>query len=43
MALLSAIVNSYYGMVLAKIGNVNLINEDQSQIDKEEMELMDIQ
>ena len=43
IALVSAMVASYNGLVASQIGNNNLTNEDYAQIDKEEMELMDIQ
>ena len=43
VALVSAMVASYNGLVASQIGNNNLTNEDYAQIDKEEMELMDIQ
>src|ERR1044071_4524809 len=36
-------VASYNGLVASQIGNNNLTNEDYAHIDKEEMELMDIQ
>ena len=42
LALLSAIVSSYDGLIAGKIGNINLTKEDYSQIDKKEMELMDL-
>ena len=42
VALVSAMVASYNGLVASQIGNNNLTNEDYAQIDKEEMELMDI-
>src|ERR1043165_4161057 len=43
VALVSAMVASYNGLVASQIGNNNLTNEDYAQIDKEEMDLMDIQ
>src|ERR1044071_3084208 len=43
IALVSAMVSSYNGLVASQIGNNNLTNEDYAQIDKEEMELIDIQ
>src|ERR1044071_6498121 len=43
VALVSAMVASYNGLVASQIGNNNLTNEDYAQIDKEEMELMHAQ
>ena len=42
VALVSAMVASYNGLVASQIGNNNLTREDYAQIDKEEMELIDI-
>ncbi|KAJ0682367.1 putative transcription factor interactor and regulator CCHC(Zn) family [Helianthus annuus] len=42
MELLNTIVSAYCGLVEGQIGNINLIQEDYRQIDKEEMDLMDI-
>ncbi|KAM0069569.1 putative transcription factor interactor and regulator CCHC(Zn) family [Helianthus debilis subsp. tardiflorus] len=42
MELLSTMVNAYCGLVAGQIGNINLTNEDYQQIDRDEMELMDI-
>jgi len=43
VALLSAFVTSYNDLVAGNIGNINLTKEDYAQVDKDEMELMDIQ
>ncbi|KAJ0882142.1 putative transcription factor interactor and regulator CCHC(Zn) family [Helianthus annuus] len=42
MELLNTLVSAYCGLVEGQIGNINLTQEDYQQIDKEEMELMDI-
>ncbi|KAF5797311.1 putative transcription factor interactor and regulator CCHC(Zn) family [Helianthus annuus] len=42
MELLNTIVSGYCGLVEGQIGNINLTQEDYRQIDKEEMDLMDI-
>ena len=42
MELLNTLVSSYYGLVARQIGNINPTSEDYIQIDKEEMELIDI-
>ena len=42
MALLSAVINSYDGLIAGQIGNHHLTEEDYAQIDKDEMERMDI-
>ncbi|KAF5774309.1 hypothetical protein HanXRQr2_Chr13g0598831 [Helianthus annuus] len=42
MELLNTLVSSYCGLVEGQIGNINLTQEDYQQIDKEEMDLMDI-
>ncbi|KAJ0482511.1 putative transcription factor interactor and regulator CCHC(Zn) family [Helianthus annuus] len=34
--------SSYCGLVAGQIGNINMTNEDYQQIDRDEMELMDI-
>ena len=43
LALLSSIVSSYDGLIAGQIGNNNLTQEDYSQIDRDDMELIDIQ
>ena len=43
MALLGAVITSYNDLVAGQIGNPTLTSEDYDQIDKDEMELMDIQ
>ncbi|KAM0035284.1 putative transcription factor interactor and regulator CCHC(Zn) family [Helianthus debilis subsp. tardiflorus] len=42
MELLDTLVSAYCGLVEGQIGNINLTQEDYQQIDKEEMEMMDI-
>ncbi|KAF5785694.1 putative transcription factor interactor and regulator CCHC(Zn) family [Helianthus annuus] len=42
MELLNTIVSAYCGLIEGQIGNINLTQEDYRQIDKEEMDLMDI-
>ncbi|KAJ0887609.1 putative transcription factor interactor and regulator CCHC(Zn) family [Helianthus annuus] len=42
MELLNTWVSAYYGLVAGQIGNINLTREDYQQIDKDEMDLMDI-
>ncbi|MFS7928192.1 putative transcription factor interactor and regulator CCHC(Zn) family [Helianthus anomalus] len=42
MELLNTLVSAYCGLVEGQIGNINLTHEDYQQIDKEEMDLMDI-
>ncbi|KAF5775114.1 putative transcription factor interactor and regulator CCHC(Zn) family [Helianthus annuus] len=42
MELLNTLVSAYCGLVEGQIGNINLTQEDYQQIDKEEMEMMDI-
>ncbi|MFS7993620.1 putative transcription factor interactor and regulator CCHC(Zn) family [Helianthus anomalus] len=42
MELLNTLVRAYCGLVEGQIGNINLTQEDYQQIDKEEMEMMDI-
>ncbi|KAF5775980.1 putative transcription factor interactor and regulator CCHC(Zn) family [Helianthus annuus] len=42
MELLNTLVSVYCGLVEGQIGNINLTQEDYQQIDKEEMDLMDI-
>ncbi|KAJ0944200.1 putative transcription factor interactor and regulator CCHC(Zn) family [Helianthus annuus] len=42
MELLNTLVSAYCGLVEGQIGNINLTQEDYRQIDKEEMDLMDI-
>ncbi|KAM0054320.1 putative transcription factor interactor and regulator CCHC(Zn) family [Helianthus debilis subsp. tardiflorus] len=42
MELLNTLVSAYCGLVEGQIGNINLTQEDYQQIDKEEMDLMDI-
>ncbi|KAJ0743448.1 putative transcription factor interactor and regulator CCHC(Zn) family [Helianthus annuus] len=42
MELLNTLVSAYCGLVDGQIGNINLTQEDYQQIDKEEMDLMDI-
>ncbi|KAJ0683170.1 putative transcription factor interactor and regulator CCHC(Zn) family [Helianthus annuus] len=42
MELLNTLVSAYCGLVGGQIGNINLTQEDYQQIDKEEMDLMDI-
>ncbi|KAJ0455297.1 hypothetical protein HanIR_Chr15g0749581 [Helianthus annuus] len=40
--ILTTMVNAYSGLVASQIGHINLTNEDYQQIDRDEMELMDI-
>ncbi|KAM0030899.1 putative transcription factor interactor and regulator CCHC(Zn) family [Helianthus debilis subsp. tardiflorus] len=40
--LISTMVSAYCGLVAGHIGNINMTHEDYQQIDKDEMELMDI-
>ncbi|KAM0042339.1 putative transcription factor interactor and regulator CCHC(Zn) family [Helianthus debilis subsp. tardiflorus] len=40
--LINTMVSAYCGLVAGQIGNINMTNEDYQQIDKDEMELMDI-
>ncbi|MFS7908922.1 putative transcription factor interactor and regulator CCHC(Zn) family [Helianthus anomalus] len=42
MELLNTLVSAYCGLVEGQIGNINLTQEDYQQIDKEEIEMMDI-
>ncbi|KAJ0859200.1 putative transcription factor interactor and regulator CCHC(Zn) family [Helianthus annuus] len=42
MELINTMVSAYCGLVAGHIGNINMTNEDYQQIDKDEMELMDI-
>ncbi|KAJ0535009.1 putative transcription factor interactor and regulator CCHC(Zn) family [Helianthus annuus] len=42
MELLNTLVSAYCGLLEGQIGNINLTHEDYQQIDKEEMDLMDI-
>ncbi|KAJ0499683.1 putative transcription factor interactor and regulator CCHC(Zn) family [Helianthus annuus] len=42
MELLNTVVSAYCGLIEGHIGNINLTQEDYRQIDKEEMNLMDI-
>ncbi|KAJ0848657.1 putative transcription factor interactor and regulator CCHC(Zn) family [Helianthus annuus] len=42
MELLNTLVSAYCGLVAGQIGNINLMQEDYQQIDKEEMDMMDI-
>ncbi|KAJ0755596.1 putative transcription factor interactor and regulator CCHC(Zn) family [Helianthus annuus] len=42
MELLNTLVSAYCGLVAGQIGNINLTQEDYQQIDKDEMDLMDI-
>ncbi|KAJ0577604.1 putative transcription factor interactor and regulator CCHC(Zn) family [Helianthus annuus] len=42
MELLNNLVSAYCRLVAGQIGNINLTQEDYQQIDKDEMELMDI-
>ncbi|KAM0035159.1 putative transcription factor interactor and regulator CCHC(Zn) family [Helianthus debilis subsp. tardiflorus] len=42
MELLNTLVSAYCGFVEGQIGNINLTQEDYQQIDKDEMDLMDI-
>ncbi|KAM0070830.1 hypothetical protein Hdeb2414_s0001g00017831 [Helianthus debilis subsp. tardiflorus] len=42
MELLNTSVSSYCELVAGQIGNINITSEDYAQIDKEEMELIDI-
>ncbi|MFS7984589.1 putative transcription factor interactor and regulator CCHC(Zn) family [Helianthus anomalus] len=42
MELLNTLVSAYCGLVEGQIGNINLTQENYQQIDKEEMDLMDI-
>ncbi|KAF5820025.1 putative transcription factor interactor and regulator CCHC(Zn) family [Helianthus annuus] len=42
MELLNSLVSAYCGLVEGQIGNINMTQEDYQQIDKEEMEMMDI-
>ncbi|KAJ0838518.1 putative transcription factor interactor and regulator CCHC(Zn) family [Helianthus annuus] len=40
--LINTMVSAYCGLVAGHIGNINMTHEDYQQIDKDEMELMDI-
>ncbi|KAM0002892.1 putative RNA-directed DNA polymerase [Helianthus debilis subsp. tardiflorus] len=40
--LINTMVSAYCGLVAGQIGNINMTHEDYQQIDKDEMELMDI-
>ncbi|KAM0070343.1 putative transcription factor interactor and regulator CCHC(Zn) family [Helianthus debilis subsp. tardiflorus] len=40
--LINTMVSAYCGLVAGQIGNINMTHEDYQQIDKNEMELMDI-
>ncbi|KAJ0568505.1 putative transcription factor interactor and regulator CCHC(Zn) family [Helianthus annuus] len=42
MEIINTMVSAYCGLVAGQLGNINMTNEDYDQIDKEEMELMDI-
>ncbi|KAF5771650.1 putative transcription factor interactor and regulator CCHC(Zn) family [Helianthus annuus] len=42
MELLNTLVSAYCGLVAGQIGNINLTQQDYQQIDKDEMDLMDI-
>ncbi|KAF5808686.1 putative transcription factor interactor and regulator CCHC(Zn) family [Helianthus annuus] len=42
MKLLNTLVSAYCGLIAGQIGNINLTHEDYQQIDKEEMDMMDI-
>ncbi|MFS7925694.1 hypothetical protein Hanom_Chr04g00288081 [Helianthus anomalus] len=42
MELINTMVSAYCGLVAGQIGNINMTNEDYQQIDRDEMELMDI-
>ncbi|KAJ0839535.1 putative transcription factor interactor and regulator CCHC(Zn) family [Helianthus annuus] len=42
MELLNTLVSAYCGLVAGQIGNINLTQEDYQQIDKDEMDFMDI-
>ncbi|MFS7984592.1 putative transcription factor interactor and regulator CCHC(Zn) family [Helianthus anomalus] len=42
MELLNTLVSAYCGLVEGQIGNINLTQKDYQQIDKEEMDLMDV-
>ncbi|KAM0012472.1 putative transcription factor interactor and regulator CCHC(Zn) family [Helianthus debilis subsp. tardiflorus] len=42
MELINTMASAYCGLVPGQIGNINLTNEDYQQINREEMELMDI-
>ncbi|KAJ0887678.1 putative transcription factor interactor and regulator CCHC(Zn) family [Helianthus annuus] len=42
MEIINTMVSAYCGLVAGQLGNINMTNEDYQQIDKEEMELMDI-
>ncbi|KAJ0444188.1 putative transcription factor interactor and regulator CCHC(Zn) family [Helianthus annuus] len=42
LELLNTMFSSYCGLVAGHIGNINMTNEDYQQIDRDEMELMDI-
>ncbi|KAF5775108.1 hypothetical protein HanXRQr2_Chr13g0608341 [Helianthus annuus] len=42
MELLNTVVSAYCGLIEGQIDNINLTQEDYRQIDKEEMDLMDI-
>ncbi|KAJ0620889.1 putative transcription factor interactor and regulator CCHC(Zn) family [Helianthus annuus] len=42
MEIINTMVSAYCGLVAGQIGNINMTNEDYQQIDKDEMELMDI-
>ncbi|KAJ0826149.1 putative transcription factor interactor and regulator CCHC(Zn) family [Helianthus annuus] len=42
MEILNTLVSAYCGLIAGQIGNINLTQEDYQQIDKEEMDMMDI-
>ncbi|KAJ0927377.1 hypothetical protein HanRHA438_Chr04g0182161 [Helianthus annuus] len=42
MEIINTMVSAYCGLVAGQLGNINMTNEDYQQIDKEEMELMNI-
>ncbi|KAF5767105.1 putative transcription factor interactor and regulator CCHC(Zn) family [Helianthus annuus] len=42
MEILNTLVSAYCGLIAEQIGNINLTQEDYQQIDKEEMDMMDI-
>ncbi|KAJ0921584.1 putative transcription factor interactor and regulator CCHC(Zn) family [Helianthus annuus] len=42
MEILNTLVSAYCGLIAGQIGNINLTQEDYQQIDKEEMDIMDI-
>ncbi|KAJ0431715.1 putative transcription factor interactor and regulator CCHC(Zn) family [Helianthus annuus] len=42
MEIINTMVSAYCGLVAGQLGNINMTNEDYDQIDKEEMELIDI-